>query len=273
LLSEIIERNGDCSSCTESPRRSVSSNTGARSQPSHCARSARGSTVPRPSKACRPGEELHLTTRLLVQLWSAQTDPEGRSSGIRLPGMAADLVLLERGGERVHRRILLRRHLLLRSDPRRDRGGAGSGQPPSVPDRSGGAPCRVAERRHTVAVGARRSSDTSGAIVEGGDAVAIGARAAGDASLGVVEANVLGLGGRERGKRGQECDGDDSHGRRFCDVLVMTPTLARSQRAGQAECPPTSPMFQFGSSLNDFLYRDWVGLARFAPSFASALAA
>ena len=141
------------------------------------------------------------------------------------------------------------------------------------PDRSGGAPCRVAERRHTVAVGARRSSDTSGAIVEGGDAVAIGARAAGDASLGVVEANVLGLGGRERGKRGQECDGDDSHGRRFCDVLVMTPTLARSQRAGQAECPPTSPMFQFGSSLNDFLYRDWVGLARFAPSFASALAA
>src|SRR5262252_4434162 len=120
------------------------------------------------------------------------------------------------------------------------------------PDRSGGAPCRVAERRHTVAVGARR---------------------AGDASLGVVEANVLGLGGRERGKRGQECDGDDSHGRRFCDVLVMTPTLARSQRAGQAECPPTSPMFQFGSSLNDFLYRDWVGLARFAPSFASALAA
>jgi hypothetical protein len=30
--------------------------------------------------------------------------------------------------------------------------------------------------------------------------------------LGVVEANVLGLGGRERGKRG-ECDGDDSHGR------------------------------------------------------------
>src|SRR5215471_15741361 len=29
----------------------------------------------------------------------------------------------------------------------------------------------------------------------------------GDTALGVVEANILGLGGRERGKRGQECDG------------------------------------------------------------------
>jgi hypothetical protein len=33
----------------------------------------------------------------------------------------------------------------------------------------------------------------------------------GDAALGVVEAaNVLGLGGRERGESGQECNDDDS---------------------------------------------------------------
>ena len=49
--------------------------------------------------------------------------------------------------------------------------------------------------------------------MEGGDAVRVGARAAGDAALGVVEADGLRVGGRERGKRGQECDGDDSHGR------------------------------------------------------------
>src|SRR5262249_24640091 len=50
-------------------------------------------------------------------------------------------------------------------------------------------------------------------VMKGRDAVAISAGAAGDAAGTIVEANVLGLGGRERGKRGQECDGDESHGR------------------------------------------------------------
>jgi hypothetical protein len=60
------------------------------------------------------------------------------------------------------------------------------------------------ERGHAPAVSAGRAGDATGAIVERGDAVAVSAGGTGDAALGVVEANVLRLGGRERGKRGQE---------------------------------------------------------------------
>jgi len=70
------------------------------------------------------------------------------------------------------------------------------------------------ERRHAVAIGARRAGDAACAIVKGPYPVSVGAGASGDAAVGVVEnARVLSLGGRERRKRGQECDGDDSHDR------------------------------------------------------------
>ena len=54
----------------------------------------------------------------------------------------------------------------------------------------------------------------------------------GDAALGVVEANILGLGGRERGKRGQECDGDGSH--IGCDTH-QPPGLRRQVITGTSE--------------------------------------
>jgi hypothetical protein len=44
--------------------------------------------------------------------------------------------------------------------------------------------------------------------------------------MGVVEANVLRIGGRERGKRDQ-CDGDDSHGRSLQAPPLLAPILFR----------------------------------------------
>ena len=68
-----------------------------------------------------------------------------------------------------------------------------------------------------------RTCDAPAGVVERGHAVAVGARAASDAALGVVEANVLGLGGRERGKRGQ------------CDVMIRMVDLivVRGLNAGR----------------------------------------
>jgi hypothetical protein len=74
---------------------------------------------------------------------------------------------------------------------------------PSSPDRTCDAPAGVVERGHAVAIGACRSGHAPGAVMEGGDAVAVGSRAAGHAAGAIVEANVLRVGGRERGKRGQ----------------------------------------------------------------------
>jgi len=84
---------------------------------------------------------------------------------------------------------------------------------PSSPDRTCDAPAGVLERRHPVAIGAGRAGHATGAVMEGGDAAGVGSGAAGGAPGAVVEANVLGLRRRERGERGQECDGDDAHGR------------------------------------------------------------
>ena len=99
---------------------------------------------------------------------------------------------------------------------------------PSSPDRTCDAPAGVVERRHAVAIGARRAGDAACAIVKGPYPVSVGAGASGDAAVGVVEnARVLSLGGRERRKRGQECDGDDSHDRSLQPHRSLPPIFFR----------------------------------------------
>src|SRR5262249_3554289 len=56
-------------------------------------------------------------------------------------------------------------------------------------------------------------------------------------------ANVLGLGGRERGKRGRECDGDDAHGRVYLRRKIFRyVTALRGSRVGDL-CPQPAGKF------------------------------
>ena len=78
---------------------------------------------------------------------------------------------------------------------------------PSSPDRTCDAPAGVVERRHAVAIGARRAGDAACAIVKGPYPVSVGAGASGDATGGVVKdaPAVLRVGGKRQ--EGQEHDG------------------------------------------------------------------